>query len=304
MRLSNGEEKTMTRILRDPEEVFDTMLRSADLVLLDTREPAAFARSHIPGAVNVPEVTSYLATSDRAGMRALRDKFSALFGAAGLSGGETAVVYEQSMESGHGQSCRGYVLLKYLGYPDASVLHGGLSAWTTFGFPVTSEATPSHPRKFPTAELSTDTLVTRDEMLRALDQPEIIKLDVRDVDEWIGESSSPYGKDFAPRKGRIPGARWIEWYRMLKPGPSGVMIFKDPHEILAECETASFGPDSLIYIYCFKGARASSTFVALRNAGFKQARVYLGSWNEWSRDRSLPIEQGLPYALHSVEAPL
>jgi hypothetical protein len=28
------------------------------------------------------------------------------------------------------------------------------------------------------------------------------------IDEWIAESSSPYGKDYAPRKGRIPGAKW------------------------------------------------------------------------------------------------
>ena len=31
---------------------------------------------------------------------------------------ETAVVYEQSMNTGFGQSCRGYVLLRYLGYPE------------------------------------------------------------------------------------------------------------------------------------------------------------------------------------------
>jgi hypothetical protein len=52
----------------------------------------------------------------------------------------------------------------------------------------------------------------------------IVKLDVRDIDEWIAESSSPYGKDFCPRKGRIPGAKWIEWYRMMKPTPEGPMI--------------------------------------------------------------------------------
>jgi thiosulfate/3-mercaptopyruvate sulfurtransferase len=28
----------------------------------------------------------------------------------------------------------------------------------------------------------------------------------------------------------------------------------------------------------------------------KDVRMYFGSWNEWSRDPSLPIEQGLPVA--------
>jgi thiosulfate/3-mercaptopyruvate sulfurtransferase len=26
----------------------------------------------------------------------------------------------------------------------------------------------------------------------------------------------------------------------------------------------------------------------------KDVRMYFGSWNEWSRDPSLPIEEGLP----------
>jgi thiosulfate/3-mercaptopyruvate sulfurtransferase len=47
-------------------------------------------------------------------MAALRDTFAAAFGKAGLSGAETAVIYEQSMSAGFGQSCRGYVLLRYL----------------------------------------------------------------------------------------------------------------------------------------------------------------------------------------------
>lgn len=28
----------------------------------------------------------------------------------------------------------------------------------------------------------------------------------------------------------------------------------------------------------------------------KDVKLYFGSWNEWSRDESLPIEEGLPYA--------
>lgn len=113
-----------------------------------------------------------------------------------------------------------------------------------------------------------------------------------DIDEWIGESSSPYGKDYAPRKGRLPGSRWIEWYRMMKPTAAGPM-FKSPAEIQAECRTVGITADSTIYLYCFKGARASSTYLALKEAGYDNVKMYFGSWNEWSRDDSLPIEEGL-----------
>src|ERR1700740_2962999 len=102
-------------------------------------------------------------------------------------------------------------------------------------------------------------------MKELVDNPSIAKLDVRDVDEWIADSSSPYGKDFCPRKGRIPGAVWIEWYRMMKPTPAGPMV-KSPTEILPECATVGITPEAPVVLYCFKGARASNPLVALKEA--------------------------------------
>jgi len=31
----------------------------------------------------------------------------------------------------------------------------------------------------------------------------------------MGSTSSPFGINFVPRKGRIPGAVWIPWYDFL-----------------------------------------------------------------------------------------
>ncbi|WP_410473496.1 sulfurtransferase [Guyparkeria sp. TX1] len=79
----------------------------------------------------------------------------------------------------------------------------------------------------------------------------------------------------------------------MKPGE--VARFKSPAEIRAECDSVGISPDSQVFLYCFKGARASNTLVALRAAGIENVRLYFGSWNEWSRDPSLPIEEGLPF---------
>jgi len=281
------------KVLVSPAELAE-MQAKGGVVVIDTRAPESFAAGHIPGAVNVHDIFTYLATSTPEGMAELRGKFAAIFGAAGLSGAETAVFYEQSMNSGFGQSCRGYYLLTWLGYPKAMVLHGGFQAWTAAGLPVTTEATSPVAASFPLSEAGAAMMVDREAMLASLSQPEVIKLDVRDVDEWIGTSSSPYGPDFCPRKGRIPGAKWLEWYRLMKPSADGP-VFKARDEILAECQTAGVTPETPVVLYCFKGARASNTLVALKEAGIKDVRMYFGSWNEWSRDPSLPIESGLPW---------
>ena len=282
------------KVLISPSELSDLM-KAEPVVLIDTRDPAIYAEAHIPGAVDVREVFTYLASSTPEGMAALRDTFAAAFGKAGLSGAETAVIYEQSMSAGFGQSCRGYVLLRYLGYPKIRVLHGGYAAWVAAGLPSTTTVPTPVAKAFPINTNGKSILVSLETMKAAVKDHGTVKLDVRDVDEWIAESSSPYGKDFCPRKGRIPGAVWIEWYRMMKPTPTGPM-FKSRAEILAECATAGITPETPVIVYCFKGARASNTFVALEEAGIKNVGIYFGSWNEWSRDPSLPIEEGLPYS--------
>lgn len=283
------------RVLISADELAGLM-KAQPVVLIDTRDAANYAEAHLPGAVNLHQIFTYLATSTPQGVEALRQTFTEAFGKAGLSGKETAVVYEQSMTTGFGQSCRGYVLLRYLGYPrdKIKVLHGGFNAWRAAALPSTTEVSTPTPAAFPVAAEGRSILVDVDEMKQAIADARVVKLDVRDVDEWIGESSSPYGKDFCPRKGRIPGSVWLEWYRMMKPTPSGQM-FKSPAEILAECATVGIRRETPVIVFCFKGARASTTFVALEEAGLKDVRLYLGSWNEWSRDPSLPIEEGLPY---------
>jgi thiosulfate/3-mercaptopyruvate sulfurtransferase len=281
------------KALLDPTDLA-ARLKDDDVVLIDTRDPESFAAGHVPGAVNAHDIFTYLASSTPEGQEELQNKFAKIFGNAGLSGKQLAVVYEESMNTGFGQSCRGYFLLKFLGYPRAAVLHGGFKAWTAAGLSTTTDVTVPAPKTFPVDPEAASLIVDAKTMLEAVSDPSIIKLDVRDVDEWVGASSSPYGVDFCPRKGRIPDARWLEWYRMMKPSQDGP-VFKDRNEILAECQTVGITPDTPVILYCFKGARTSNTFIALKEAGIKDVRTYFGSWNEWSREMSLPIEEGFPW---------
>ncbi len=269
-----------------------TLQEQESIVVIDTRDPEDYAVSHIPGAVNVREIFTYLGTSTPEGLESLQKLFVELLGAAGLSGEERAVIYEDAMHKGYGQSCRGYFLLKYLGYPKVSILHGGYKSWQLAGLPTTSAVPTAERKSFP-LKVDSSIMITKEEMLLSLSNPEIVKLDNRDYDEWVAASSSPYGVDFCPRKGRIPGAVWIEWYRLMVPD-SEVPVFRPKEEILSICNEVGITLDSMVYIYCFKGSRASNTLIALKEAGINNVRNYFGSWNEWSRDPSLPIEVGEP----------
>ncbi|MBU2539403.1 MAG: sulfurtransferase [Proteobacteria bacterium] len=264
------------------------------VLLVDIRDQDTFAEGHIPGAVNMPKIFSFLSVSSPAGLAALQDTFAASFSRVGVSHDRKVVFYEDSFDTRYGASCRGYWLACYLGHRDCGILDGGFWAWQQYGLPEeTGEASPPPPSQF-IPRPNPGLMATRDDVLAALGDPRTILLDNRDANEWLGQTSSPYGYDFAPRRGRIPGARWIEWYSFMSR--DAIPAFRPAHEIRALCASQQIFPDSDIIIFCFKGSRAANTYVALKLAGFTRLRVYFASWNEWARDPNLPIESGEPQA--------
>ena len=274
------------KVLYSPDEV-SNLISKGNVVIVDIREEEDYQKSHIPGAVSIPDIFFYLAETTDEGLKELQNKFQALFSAAGITSDKTVIIYEDAFDKRYGASCRGYWFLSYLGHPDTGILDGGYAAWNEAGLPVDDKIPTPEPSNF-RLNIHNEILATKDEVLTSLDNPNVKLLDNRDREEWTGKSSSPYGVDYAPRKGRLPGARWIEWYNFMER-TEGLPYFKSPEKVRALCAEYGLYPDDDIIIYCFKGARVSNTFVALQLAGFKHIRNYLGSWNEWSRDDKLPI---------------
>ncbi|MDZ8104404.1 MAG: sulfurtransferase [Nostoc sp. DedQUE12a] len=278
-----------TKLLVSPQETMSLLAEnSLEAVIIDTRSSEEYATSHIPQSINIRDFFTYLLeNSSPGGLKQLQEYFAEIMSRVGISGTEQLIVYEDALNKGYGQSCRAAFLLKYLGCTQVSILHGGYKAWLKAGLPTTDEV-PKRESSIFRLHPNADIMVTTAEMLQAIDNPTIIKLDVRDSSEWLGVSSSPYNPDFCPRKGRIPNAVWLEWHRLMN-SESEIPTFRSPDEILQICQSIGITSESIVYIYCFKGSRAANTLIALEQAGIS-AKNYFGSWNEWSRDFSLPID--------------
>ena len=243
----------MTDVLITAGELAE-FLNKEPCVVIDTRNPEAYGAGHLPGAVNVHEIFTYLATSTPEGMRGTEDEICRRVRRCRALG---------QGDRGHLRTVDEFRLrpvVPRLLFAD----HAGLSqdqgaAWRLRrlggGGPACHQEVPSPVKaSFSVLLEAGDIPIDAKTMLAAVGKPGIALLDVRDIDEWIGESSSPYGKDFCPRKGRIPGAVWLEWYRMMKPTAEGPR-FKSKNEILAECATVGITQSTPVYLYCLKGAR-------------------------------------------------
>jgi thiosulfate/3-mercaptopyruvate sulfurtransferase len=263
-----------------------------DVLVIDSRDAAVYNKGHIPGAVNINDIFTYLCRTENGGYSAMALHFEQLFKKGGLRTSDQAVIYEDAMDNGYGQSCRGWFLLNYLGHKNVRVLHGGIRAWNAKKLPLSTDIPNREPGDFK-AEVDSSIIVTNEQMLKAIDNPSIVIVDVRDYAEWIGANSSPYGYNFSPRKGRIPGAVWLEWYRLMRH-KQGIAWFRGKDEILGVAEQLDINPETEVYVYCFKGARTANSLLALKQSGIKKVSNYFMSWNEWSCDFSLPIEEGYP----------
>jgi thiosulfate/3-mercaptopyruvate sulfurtransferase len=115
--------------------------------------------------------------------------------------------------------------------------------------------------------------VTREELAGRLSDVALVILDVRTAEEFSGEFGAPCD----PRQGHIPGARHLDVAELMAlsaPEIRGRLGAPDDIEVIA---------------YCHSGGRSAIACSLLRAAGYR-ARNYAGSWHEWSRDDSLPVE--------------
>jgi thiosulfate/3-mercaptopyruvate sulfurtransferase len=115
--------------------------------------------------------------------------------------------------------------------------------------------------------------VTREELAGRLDDPALVVLDVRTAEEFSGELGAPCD----PRQGHIPGAQHLDVAELMGLGAAEI------RECVGEPEEVE------VIAYCHSGGRSAIACSVLRAAGYR-ARNYAGSWHEWSRDESLPVE--------------
>jgi thiosulfate/3-mercaptopyruvate sulfurtransferase len=277
----------------------ETLHKYNKVKFIDVRDSEAYFNGHIDGAVHANDFFTYLLrTSTAADTDQMRAYFQNRLGELGISGDEHVIFYEQSMDNQYGASCRGFFILKYMNHPKVSTLEGGFDAFVRMENStqyITKDApvpTPCHYRGQSNDE-DDWSMVGRDEVLQIVTSkpPKKWLLDVRDAIEWNGLSSSPYGVDFAPRKGRIPNAVWIEWYTFHELDKDrNLLQLKTNEQIQALVEEKGIDKDDEIIVYCFKGSRAAVALMKLKQAGYNNCKNYFASWNEWSRDPQLPID--------------
>ncbi|HWE22389.1 MAG TPA: rhodanese-like domain-containing protein, partial [Myxococcales bacterium] len=89
------------------------------------------------------------------------------------------------------------------------------------------------------------------------------------------------------RAGHIPGAVNAPFSGNLKDGR-----FRPPEELRAIYQRLGAGRATEIIASCGSGVTACHTLLALELAGLPGAKLYVGSWSDWSSQPDAPIATG------------
>ena len=204
----------------------------------------------------------------------MRERFSAM----GISPGKQVVVYDT--DSGMHAS-RLWWMLRYMGHDAAALLDGGFARWTSEGRPVRGGREQWRAGAFIGAPRESWRL-TAQAVQQGLDDPGRLLVDARSEERFRGENET-----LDKKAGHIPGATNYFFQRNLRDDKT----FKSPEELRAAWDSVlgSRRPDQVV-MYCGSGVTACHNLLAMEHAGLPGARIFPGSWSEWSADDSRPVE--------------
>ena len=127
-------------------------------------------------------------------------------------------------------------------------------------------------------------VASADEILRHLNDGEIVVVDARARERYRGEVE-PIDRI----AGHIPGARNRPSAENLTPQG----VFKSPAGLRAEFEQLlGSTPSSMVVHQCGSGVTACHNALAMAIAGLPGSRLYPGSWSEWIADPARPVARG------------
>jgi thiosulfate/3-mercaptopyruvate sulfurtransferase len=239
---------------------------------------AAYEAGHIPGAtfVDMDTILSEPHDDDSRGRHPLPtpQRFADGLAALGIGDGHTVVAYD---DAGGVIAARLVWLLRAIGH-QAALLDGGLAAWEHEDLH-RERPHPRPPARFTAVPWPAERLAGIDEVAST----DAVLVDARDHARFRG---GPDPVD--PRSGHIPGARSVPTREHLDASSR----IASPERLRDTFARAGIEPGTPVISYCGSGVTACHNLLALERAGLGPARLYPGSWSEWSRDPSRPVATG------------
>jgi thiosulfate/3-mercaptopyruvate sulfurtransferase len=257
-------------------------LKNAKIVIVDVRKVEDYQAGHIPGAVNVFYGSWAIKKGDLLNELPPIDDLADIIGSAGIDKNSLVVIVGITEKvPNQFDMTRVAWTLKYVGVPNVAILNGGQDKWVKENKPLAQDMVKAKAKPFK-ALAGKNLFVDKAFVLAKVGKTTIV--DTRGLAFYEGKEKLP----FVPKLGRIRGAVNL---------PVGLLytqegLYKGKADLAAFAEKA-VGKDlnKEIILYCDTGKTATSwAFIMTDMLGYKDVKVYDGSFMEWALDPNAPFE--------------
>lgn len=256
-------------------------LKDPNLVLLSVGAKAEYDKQHIEGAryVDMATVSAKNATLtlQLPPMAELQETFRGL----GVSNNSRIILY--SIAPAPQAATRIFWTLDAMGLAgNVSLLNGGLPQWLSEKRAVTSAVPAVTPGTVEPCPQTPNVLAEASYVSEKMASPGVRIVDARLNTYYTGEQIPPN-----QRAGHVPGAASIPYASLIDEAGK----LKSDGDLKAIFTAANIKPADQVVSYCHVGQQATLVYFVARYLGF-DARMFDGSWQEWSQKTELPVKTG------------
>lgn len=254
-----------TRWLRDNHATVRT---------IDTRPSQHHAAGSVPGSVSLPLDALRLDDTSRPSIERLARDAQQTLARLGISPDDHVVLIDDA----DGSAALGAAICELAGMRSVSAVHGGgIDAWHAQGgdlHPSDDVAAATTIDAWASVLPRTSMVAAFEDLVDAVVDGTSVVVDARSQLEHEGIVGAPC----CGARGAIPGSVHVEWTAFFD-------IADEPRSSTQVREIAAhlgLEPGTPIIATCHAGHRAAVAARVLRAAGFRDVRVSIGSWHEWS----------------------